>query len=427
MLRKRRKTMAEYESWELRLAWQEMLQLRGCPPDRVLHRKGETLPEVRRHLEICPFCADRLTESSPDRTASIAQLFVSDPLPSAAPESESDAAFPPLSEAAPGREPETREPPAQPGEVRSIRSSLGGWGPRSLYYNPPLVLVVSIPEAPWRGCNPGVVRVAQVHPAAPLAGPGDVEIAPGLFAEPWNTYPLRREDLGRVWEVVSGETLRAVVAAAEEARLRADTGPAARWIEAFRRLEIEVGAFFALQAVDALLPEEDASPWERLLAEFPDVAVLTAQLGRHQPRVILPESAPDIFQCLALARFPEDELPLAAAGVENRILLNRVVWTGRGIALSPLGAELTHWQAGPGGLTVGGVIETASPEGSELRAWLEVEAGPPLPAAEVDFDPAQGFFRARFPGVGGDEVSRGRLILLLGHPPEGEAPGDDGE
>jgi hypothetical protein len=143
--------------------------------------------------------------------------------------------------------------------------------------------------------------------------------------------------------------------------------------------------------------------------------------------VILPEGASGVLEAMALARFPHHELPLAASGAENRIILNRVAWSARGIELSPLGAELTHWEVDPGGLTSGGVIEAASPEGSGLRAWLHVEGGAPLPAADVSFDPARGFFRARFAGITVEAAREGRLVLLLCHPPGGGSPSAGGE
>lgn len=413
--------MAEYESWELRLAWQEMLQLRGCPPDAVLRGPGPTPPGVLRHLESCPFCPERLEDMRTGMSTTSSELFPLHGRPTAGSGSLRESPSPSVLPVTRSSSPEARSRPPKPGEIRSIRRSLGGWGPKGLFYNAPLVLVVSMPGAP-----PEAVRVAQVHPAAPLAGPGDVEVAPGLFAESWNTYPLRRADLGEVWEVVSGETLQAVASAVREP-LRPAGGAAAPWIEAFRRLEIEVGAFFALQAVDALLREGHESPFDRLLAEIPDVAALAAHLGGRRPRVILPEGPSTVLECLALARFPGGELPLAAAGAENRIILNRVAWSEGGIELSPLGAELTHWEVDSGGLTSGGVIEAASPEGSGLRAWLHVEGGAPLPAADVSFDPARGFFRARFPGIAFEAAREGRLVLLLCHPPGGGSPSAEGE
>ena len=413
--------MAEYESWELRLAWQEMLQVRGCPPDAVLHGSGPTPPGVLRHLRLCPFCPDRVEDMTTGMSTTSNELFPFHGRPTAGSESLRESPSPSGLPTTRSSSPEDPGRPPNPGEIRSIRRSLGGWGPKGLFYNPPLVLVVSVPEAP-----PEAVRVAQVHPAAPLAGPGDVEVTPGLFAECWNTYPLRRADLGEVWAVVSDELLQAVASAVPEP-LRPAEGVTAPWIEAFRRLEIEVGAFFSLQAVDALLREGDESPFDRVLAEIPDVEVLEAHLRDRRPRVILPEESFGVLECLALARFPEGELPLAAAGAENRIILNRVAWSEEGIELSPLGAELTHWEVDPGGLTSGGVIEATSPEGSELRAWLHVEGGAPLPAADVSFDPAQGFFRARFPDIAIEAAREGRLVLLLCHPPAGGSPSADGE
>jgi hypothetical protein len=412
--------MAEYESWELKLAWQEIWQLRGCPPDEVLCGP-QPGPEVRRHLEICPFCPERLEDMTAGMRTTRTEIIPlqcgpaegSEPSPGPA-----SPCFPPISRSL---KPEDRLRPPQPGEIRSMRRSLGGWGPRDRHYNPPLVLVTSIPQGP-----PGAVRVAQVHNQEVLAGPSDVPLGHGLFAEAWNTYALRRDDLAELWDEVFEPTLQAVLEG-ERQGLAPSPGAESPWIEAFQRLELEVGAFFAMQAVDALLWEAHESPFDRILAEISDVAALGAHLRLRQPRVILPEGAPGVLESLALARPPGGELPLAAAGIENRIILNRVAWTAEGIELSPLLAEITHWGCGPGGLTSGGVIEAASPEGSELRAWLDMEAGAPLPAADVSFAPAGGFFRARFPGVSKEMARQGRLVLLLCLPAGVGSPSSGGE
>jgi hypothetical protein len=412
--------MSEYEPWEMKLAWQEIWQLRGCPPDAVL-RGPLPGPELRRHLEICPFCPERFEDPTTGMSRTRSGQVPPHLHPVHGSEPSRDPASPSFPATTRSSKPAARDRPPRPGQLRSIRHSLGGWGPRGRHYNPPLVLVTSIPEAP-----PDAVRVAQVHNQEILAGPADVPLGHGLFAEAWNSYALRRDDLGEVWEEVPEATLGAVL---ERARWGLPPAPDedAPWIEAFQRLEMEVGAFFALQAVDALLREGDESPLDRVLAEIPDVAALAAHLGRCRSRAILPEGASGVLEAMALARFPDHELPLAASGPENRIILNRVSRTGEGIELSPLTAELTHWECGPGGLTSGGVIEAASPEGSELRAWLDIEEGAPLAASDVSFAPARGIFRARFPGVAMEMARRGRLILLLCHPAGGGSPVAGGE
>jgi hypothetical protein len=269
------------------------------------------------------------------------------------------------------------------------------------------VLVVSIPGEP-----PEAVRVAQVHPSPPLAGPGDVEVAPGLFAESWNTYALRREDLGKVWEEAPGPALEAVAAASADG-LPPSGGEAAPWLDAFRRLEIEAGAFFALQALAGLVEGAGEAPSDALLSRFPEVSDLADALRQWRPQAALPPEPRDVLTALALARFPDRELPLAAATGENRIVLNRAARTGEGIELDPVGAEITLWQSGAHGLTLGGVLDEGVPDGSELHAWWDVPDGPPVPASETRFNAGEGYFRAHFAGLSDEQERQGRPLLLV--------------
>lgn len=310
-------------------------------------------------------------------------------------------------------------PEPKPGQIRSVRRSLGGWGPMGRYYNPPLVLVMDIPGAP-----PEAVRVAQVHHQPALAGPSDFEVGPELYAEAWNTYALRRVDLDQLWEQIPESGLREVIQAAE-GRFASSAEGSSPWLEAFQRLEIEVGAFFAMQAADAMLRALKPTGSARILSEFPDTQGLAAHLRRRQPSLILPESSLDVLESLALARFPDHELPLAAAGDENRIVVNRARWTTHGLELRPMRAELTFQEITPRGLTVGGVIEGITFPDLDLLAWWEVAGGPPIKASEVNYASSEGFFRAHFPGLSQELARKGRLLLLLCDPAEPESPSNE--
>jgi hypothetical protein len=393
--------MSEYEPWEMKLAWQEIWQLRCCPPDEVL-RGSPAEPELQRHLETCPFCPDRLEEPTAGMDMTRAGQLAPCDRPAARAEPARDRPSPPS-----GLEDPNSKPPPEPGQIRSVRRALGGWGPKNRYTNPPLVLVVSLPGEP-----PEAVRVAQVHHMAPLSGPGDVEVAEGLFAESWNTYALRREDLDDVWEKVPGPSLQAVMESIEGGSPLAG-GAEPPWLDTFRRLEIEVGAFFALQAVSGMMEGWDESPSARILSRFPEVSDLADHLRKRKPGAVLPRAPMDVLASLALARFPDHELPLAAAGSENRIVLNRAGWSDEGLELTPVGAELTLWKSGPDGLTLGGVLDEGAPAGSELRAWWDRPGEAPVPASETSFNPAEGFFRASFDGLSGEMAREGRPVLLL--------------
>lgn len=408
--------MTEYESWEMRLAWQEMWQVRGCPPDEVLEKPVRDAA-LERHLAVCPFCAERLDASSAGGENGVEPQGVHVLPRGSGPRSMEERPDPGSgnSELDEG----DTHPVPQPGQIRSVRRGLGGWGPKDRHYNPPLVLVLSLPEE-----VPDVVRVAQLHHEPALASEADMQVMPELFAETWNTYALRSEDLHELWAEVPETVLRAVI-------FSTGRGPAPgggevyRWVEAFQRLEMEVGAFFAMQSAHAVLESREPDAFSRILSAFPDGRSLADHLHRRQPSLVLPETSVDPLLSLALAQFPDHELPLAAAGPENRLIVNRARWTPHGLELRSMQAELTFQEISPKGLTVGGILEKPAPPTSELTAWWHVSGSPPVKASEVSYASNQGFFRVHFPGLPRELARTGRLLLLLGDPADPDGPSND--
>lgn len=377
--------MTEYEPWELRLAWQEAWQVRGCPPNAILHEK-ERSAELERHLRSCPFCSEELEEGSPG--------------------SGSTEAFPLRSKGVAEALSQVKEP----GQVWSVRRDLGGWGPGNRYFNPPLVMVVSRLEAPASS-----VRVVQVYHDLRLAGPGDVSLGEGMFAEPWNSFTLAESDLEKLWLSSPRSTLKEVQQAVQSpfTPLPEDSPPS---LEAFRRMEVEVSAFFAMSAVARLLGMATDSPSHRIRSAFPDTLNLIEHLERRQPSLRVAAGFSDPLESLALVQFPLYERPLAAASHENRILLNRVEWRAGALHLTQTGAELTLWKEDKGGLAIGGRLEEATEPESELFAWWLVSGEPSQPADSLDFSPEEGFFRVYFSFPPEGKIPEGRLALLLCDP-----------
>lgn len=129
---------------------------------------------------------------------------------------------------------------------------MGGWGPGGRYFNPPMVLVVEgLAELE-------AVRVVQLYDDPIWAGPGDLPVDPedpSLYAETWNGYAVRWSDLGRRYGAVPAASLEAVRCAIEVASVAGEVieerSAVAAYMEAFRRLEVEVSAFFAVRVLDA--------------------------------------------------------------------------------------------------------------------------------------------------------------------------------
>lgn len=395
--------MPEFESWEMKLAWQEAWQVRGCPPDGVL-RSADRSPERERHLAACPFCGEQLENE-------IAAMELTG-LP-----------------ARPAREDGViAARPKRIGEIWGVRTALGGWGPMVRHYNPPLVLIVGlsrllegppgvsphhpVPLEDARASGEQPVQVIQVYHDPILAGPGDISLDGELFAEAWNAYALAERDLETFWGSADEAAMEGVRRAMEAGipPLPEDVSP---FLEAFRRLEVEVGAFFAMKSIEGMLTRIERSPSDLILTCFSEPGALDAHLKRVHPSVRLPEALHSVLERLAFARLPDHELPLAAASDESRMHLNRAAWTPEGIDLVPEGAELTVWRATEGGVTVGGRIEGPIRPNSELLCWWHCTGRPPVPAGEVDFSEDGGFFRARFEGLSQDELENGRPVLLL--------------
>jgi len=106
-----------------------------------------------------------------------------------------------------------------------------GMGPRGRYYNPPSVLVLELPQD-----LPGTARVAPVYDDLRLAGPGDVPLKNGLFAESWNTFPVNVEDLEYCGYSVERERVDEVLLTLAAPWTDLEQGS---HLEAFRRLEVE--------------------------------------------------------------------------------------------------------------------------------------------------------------------------------------------
>lgn len=374
--------MSGYDSWEIRLAWQIARQVRGCPPD------GEVLAEspdenLVEHLKVCAFCQDlRRTGASASEEFELAR-----------------------------RLPQTLEakwaPSMAEGQVRSLREALAGWGPRKLFYNPPLVLILVAASEVG-----DAVRVAQVYDDPRLMGPGDIPIGKDLFAETWNTYTLRGSYLDRLITTVPKETLQAVLdlEAKEVPPLNEYTQ-----LKAFRRLEIEVGAFFSIQAVSELMCEHQPDLGECLVTAFPQDQSVLDEIRRSNPRIAWFPGKRPLLEALALARFPEDEIPLAASSRQKIVPVNvlKIHPETQEVSFSPAIAVISVWREDQGGLLTGGQIEAELMTEVELSAHLELPDGSLRKAVQTFLEAGTGHFRAFFSNIDATLVPNCRLLLLV--------------
>lgn len=372
--------MSDFEPWEMRLAWQTALQTRGCPPDRLLYAE-EPDELLSFHLSVCPFCSESaaMSREEPEENALAAEM--------------ERLAVPPA-----------RRKPA-PGQICRVAKRLGGWGPRGRYFNPPLVLVLDLPRE-----TPGAARVAQVYDDPILAGPGDIPLGNDSFAESWNTYTLREEDLDCCSGCLDEETLRGVL---DGTMVDWPAPPPGTHLEAFRRLEVEVAAFFALQAMEGLMERRDTGPLEQVRTLFPDGESLKKALSDSYPQVVWPELLSDVPEMLARARFPESELPLAAAEVSECIPANIAVVRADTLQFSPTLCELRTVTSREDGTIAGGRVLTSLPFRVEIYGQWQAAGRPARSCDESFIDPETGFFRLFFRDLSESDWRSGKLFLLL--------------
>jgi hypothetical protein len=374
--------MSGYDSWEVRLAWQIARQIRGCPPDtEVLAERVDE--ELAAHLEICAYCQDfRRSGPAAKEMLELAGHF-GRPVTS------------------------SPQPPLEKGQIRAVRESLAGWGPKRLFYNPPLVLVLGVKRE-----LAGAVRVSQIYDDPRLIGPGDVLLGDGLFAETWNSYTLRESYLQGLVATVSPYLV------AEVLDLEAKPFPDLEKhsvLKAFRRFELEVGAFFSIQAVSELMAQVEPGLGERLLTRFGGEQTIVTKIREQQPGILWPRKSLPLLETLALARFPEDELPLAASGEEKVVSANVLhlhLEQGELFLHSSL-ASISVWREQEQGFLVGGRIEEDLREEAELTARFELPDGTLIEAQKAFIDPETGHFGAFFADLDADDIRDFRFALLV--------------
>lgn len=209
------------------LAWQHMYRQRHCPSLKVLRQGG---PQAERHLAACPYCRTALEHAA--EAAVLGAKLLELPL---------------------------TPPPASdpvPGDIRALRPGIDPAArvdADGTYYNPPLLLVLSRPDA--NGC----VRVAQIFDEPDLQDEGDIPLDFDLIAEAWNTYDVPCSALDTVPYAHVGQELAETV-------LVAARGPFPDIEEfsplfSFRSDECRTGSFFSLPLnLENLRRLEEAAP-----------------------------------------------------------------------------------------------------------------------------------------------------------------------
>ena len=356
----------------LKEAWRSMYQARTCPPFSVINDPKHA-DNVAEHRKGCPLCALR-----------------------------TDYDFDADAWAEMGRRmsqgwPKPDRPEILPGQVWALTEAKGGWDERFRYINPPLVLVLEVFE------DVNGVRVAQIFDHHELAAGGDMALGEDLgFAEAWNAYALDQADLDLCFGQVGDDTLNAVRQALGAGQDELDE-ESTLWF--FRQLELEVGAFMAMEAMGRLMLRHDRN---EVREAFADTASVRAKVLAFDRTVILPDAC-DGLSMVALATLPEQRL--AAATIRGQIPFT-VVTVGR--ETNPCRgalAEIKHARLDGSTIRVTGTLPEDARHGLLFAWWRRPDTD--MDEGEVKFDLASGLFRADFPGKSGLDFEVGDLVLLL--------------
>ncbi len=370
-----------------KLVLQTVIPKRTCPPeDLLLHRQEDRM--VQKHVQSCVFCRERLEmgQEHPELSDITSAIAGCDE-----------------------RKGETDREPA-PGQIWTLKSHLAGWGPEAAYFNPPLVLIVSLPPAPIQA-----VRVAQIFHEPDLAGPGDVYLSPekGL-AQAWNVYTLAAADLESCRGTVEDESLNDIVTQTGQSHI--DPEPHSV-LQAFRELELKTAYIMASRSLFSALAAENSteniSPEIELLASD-DPDSVRRQIQAAHPELILP-SDPNLSAKALLGLAYWDNLPLAAADADEEITIN-CLWLDyeQEVHLCPGRAVITVLDHSEHGLFIAGRITEARIEPKAMYAWW-VDGSESYAAYQVELSPDGSYFQLSFAHPTSADCSQGELkILLLG-------------
>ncbi len=364
----------------VKLAWQSVLMIRGCPPDSVLFSADQTDARISQHLQGCPFCRERLEQADLYSTVE-------------------DAAAPKdLVEAA-------EAPAVRPGDIRPVCATLGGWGPRNRYYNPPRILVLKLLTDP----APAAV-VAQIHAESLLQGPGDVDLGTGLgFAESWNTYTLALADLGPLQTIVPGDLTARILASADAEGPELDPDAILFY---FRQLELAVGSFVACRSLEKLLAGLEADPTESDPESelTPDNDALRRQVAAEFPELLLPQQAASALELIGLASF--QDAALAAADDTKTVEAKWAALDSRNMAIKPADCSISLLERLKNGLVLNGRILPPGTRAKTIKAWWQGQQHV-LAADQARLSPDRQYFHIRFSGLPRPDADKEKISILF--------------
>ncbi|MCF8037987.1 MAG: hypothetical protein K9K79_01595 [Desulfohalobiaceae bacterium] len=370
----------EHSEYSVKLAWQTALEIRGCPPDRILFSGERSNDMKQKHLQSCPFCRERLEHE--DLFAEVDKIGISRE-----------------------REKTDAEQDIGPGQIRLVDPDLGGWGPRNRYYNPPHVLVLKLLSGPG-----AAVEVAQIHTDELLSGPGDVDLGQGQgYAQAWNTYTLAAKDLDNLQGLVSEDLTKQILALSGQEPEPVDQYTVLFY---FRQLELAVGSFVASRSINRLLADHEADKQESSVKAIQDLdpESLRRQLTAQQPELILPENVSSALELIGLASFQDQAL--AASDTAQAVEAKWLSLKQQGPEIQPARIALTLMERTQTECILAGRLLPEGTQADCLYAWWQAENSI-RPAEESRLSPNGQYFHVQFSGLPEPQSNKEKISLLF--------------
>lgn len=277
-------------------------QLRTCPPPSV-KKKLKQSKEVRRHIDICPFCSTDLKKEL-DAWLTLSENF--------------NSSFKSMVSTNDQKEIRT-------GQIRVLKKSLGCWRD-DYYYNVPVIAVIDD-----KSDIDDEVLVAQTWHDIYMASPGDLVLPENLikgfdelFIETWNIYTLKKEYLGTCLGQVDRKIVKDVLRMNQEPGFLPKGAVKPMPLEKndprkyFQELEIETGFTFAVKAVHELMEENTLSIYSNI-AEPVDNLIDIMNSRVHGLSWAWPPGT--VEECLSTVWFAPESIPLAAAEDDQKEII----------------------------------------------------------------------------------------------------------
>lgn len=370
------KVSVPIDTLKRKLALENAVTLRTCPPDHLLFPKPSK--KAKTHIMVCEHCRERV------------ELF-----------NTSKSEVPKFSPAK--IKSLVLERACHEGLLVPLKKQLSGWLDYE-YINAPTVLLLQ--EIPTVKLSKGW-RVVQTYVDQTLMGPNDIPIGKSIlsgFCEPWNCYSVPEEflDLSAPIQEVPAHVLKQAQKLASYLEAEFEEVQRESVLYYFRVLELKVGSFFARKAVDFFLNQD-----------IRRIQFLTELIAKTFGKSIVVSDQFDPYVFLETVKVPMLEYQLAASTEEGWEELRLVSIFRNEIKITLSQYRLTLQQVLPQGLLVVGVLREPVVGKTEIKGWWQASEDEWIESAEAEMDSSNQQFRLFFTAHTKERFRSGTLRVLI--------------